>query len=98
MRSRLVLEQNKYTKKATSNGLFPPMETETEMDPCTESFPDHYIVLCRTFSTGMEMATEMVTVCILGIDLHPRDRSLSQFYYILIRGMESISIPVGKPA
>ena len=27
----------------------------------------------------------MVTVPILGMDLHPRDRSLSQFYYILIR-------------
>ena len=39
-------------------GLFPPMETETETDPCTESFPDHYIVLCRTFSTGTEMGTE----------------------------------------
>ena len=38
------------------NGLFPPMETET--DPCTESFPDHYIVLCRTFSTGTETETE----------------------------------------
>ena len=40
----------------------------------------------------------MVTVPILGTDLHPRDRSPSQFYYILIRGLESISIPVEKPA
>ena len=35
-------------------GLFPPTET----DPCTESFPDRYIVLCRTFSTGTETETE----------------------------------------
>ena len=44
-----------------SYGLFPPTETETETDPCTESFPDCYIVLCRTFSTGTEMETEMET-------------------------------------
>ena len=29
------------------------------MDPCMESFPDHYIVLCRIFSTGMETETEI---------------------------------------
>ena len=40
----------------------------------------------------------MVTVPILGMDLLPRDRSRSQFYYILIRGWESVSIPVEKPA
>ena len=40
----------------------------------------------------------MVTVPILGMDLHPRDRSPFQFYYILIRGLESISTPVKKPA
>ena len=39
----------------------------------------------------------MVTVPILGTDLHPRDRSPSQFYYILIRGLESVSVPVEKP-
>ena len=47
------------------------------MDPCAESFPDHHIVLCRTFSTGMEMKTEMETFpdhyC-----THFRDGSLSQ--------------------
>ena len=40
----------------------------------------------------------MVTVPILGTDLCPRDRSPSQFYYILIRGLESVSVPVEKPA
>ena len=40
----------------------------------------------------------IITVPILGMDLHPRDRSPSQFYYILIRGLESISVPVQKPA
>ena len=40
----------------------------------------------------------IVTVPILGTDLCPRDRSPSQFYCILIRGLESISVPVEKPA
>ena len=40
----------------------------------------------------------MVTVPILGTDFCPRDRSPSQFYYILIRGLEFISVPVEKPA
>ena len=63
-------------KKTKSNyGLFPPTETET--DPCTESFPDRYIVLCRTFSTGME--TEMGTETFPNhYCTHFRDRSPSQ--------------------
>ena len=70
-----------------------------ETDPCMESFPDRYIVLCRTFSTGTETVTDpcMETFpdryC-----THFRDRSLSAFYYILIRGLESVSVPVEKPA
>ena len=40
----------------------------------------------------------IITVPILGTDLCPRIRSLSQFYYILIRGLESVSVPVEKPA
>ena len=60
-------------------GLFPPTETETEMDPCTESFPDRYIVLCRTFSAGMETETEMETETFPdGYCTHFRDRSPSQ--------------------
>ena len=78
-----------------SNGLFPPTEKETDTDPCTESFPDRYIVLCRTLSTGMEMETETFPD---GYCTHFRDGSPSQFYYILIRGLESISVPVEKPA
>ena len=47
------------------------------MDPCMESFPDRYIVLCRTFSTGTE--TEMETETFPdGYCTHFRDRSLSQ--------------------
>ena len=60
-------------------------------------FPDSYIVLCRTFSTGMETEMEMETFpgCYC---THFRDKSPSQFYYILIRGLESVSVPVEKPA
>ena len=59
------------------HGLFPPTEMETETDPCTESFPDRYIVLCRTFSTGTE--TEMETETFPdSYCTHFRDRSLSQ--------------------
>ena len=68
-----------------ANGLFPPTETETEteteMDPCTETFPDHYIVLWRTFSTGMEMEKETETETETfpdGYCTHFRDRSPSQ--------------------
>ena len=43
-----------------------------------------------------QMVSQMVTVPILGADLHPKDRSLSQFYYISIRGSESESEPMGK--
>ena len=42
------------------------------------------------------MVSRMVTIPILGTDLHPRDRSPSQFYYISIRGSESESKPVEK--
>ena len=62
-----------------------------------ELFP--LIVICRTFSTGAEMEMDpcMETFpdryC-----THFRDGSLPQFYYILIRGLESISVPVEKPA
>ena len=52
-------------KDVTSNGLFPP--TETEMDPCME-FP--WSLHC----------------------------TMQNFYYILIRGLESVSVPVENPA
>ena len=80
-----------------SNGSFPPMETET--DPCMESFTGCYIVLCRTFSTGTEMETDPCMETFPDhYHIHFRDRSLSQFYYILMNGLESISVPVEKPA
>ena len=34
---------------------------------------------------AIQMVSQMLTVPILGMDLHPRDRSPSQFYYISIR-------------
>ena len=54
---------------------------ETETDPCTEGIPDHYIVLCRTFSTGMETETETETETESFPDhycTHFRDGSLPQ--------------------
>ena len=36
----------------------------------------------------------IITVPILGMDLRPRDSSPSQFYYMLIRGLEYVSVPV----
>ena len=72
------------SKLFSSYGLFPPMEMETETDPCTDSFPDRYIVLCRTFSTGTEMETETETFPD-GYCTHFRDGSPS---------LEQISVPV----
>ena len=49
------------------------------MDPCTESFPDRYIVLCRTFPTGTETDTDPCTETFPdGYCTHFRDGSLSQ--------------------
>ena len=42
------------------------------------------------------MVSQMVTVPILGTDLHPRDRCPSKFYYFSIRGSESGSEPMGN--
>ena len=66
-----------------ANGLFPPTETETETDFQTDSKPNRYIVLCTTFSTGMEMEMETFPD---GYCTHFRDGSLSQ-------GQISIPIP-----
>ena len=61
-----------------------------------DSKPDHYIVLCTTFSTGLDwiripeqIVSQMVTVPILGTDLCPHSIHLNQ-------GSESESNPVEK--
>ena len=60
-----------------SNGLFPPTETETEME--TDSKPDGYIVLCRTFSTDSDLDTDPCMETFPdGYCTHFRDRSPSQ--------------------
>ena len=67
---------HKVIHSVIHNGLFPPTET----DPCRESFPDCYIVLCRTFYTGME--TEMDTETLSdGYCTHFRDRSVPILLY-----------------
>ena len=78
---------------------------ETETNPCTESFPDRYMYYAELFPLVQRQRqipvwrlSQIITVPILGKDLCPRDRSLSQFYYILIKGLESVSVPVEKPA
>ena len=71
--------------------------------PELDSKPDGYIVMCRSFHIGLDPdpdpysdSSRMVTVPILGMDLHPRDRCPSQFYYISIWGSESESEPKGN--
>ena len=58
-------------------GLFPPKE----MDSDSYSFPDGYIVLCRTFSTGSDSDLDPCMESFLnGYYTHFRDRSLSLFH------------------
>ena len=65
---------------SSNNGSFPPTETDSDSD--SDSKPYRYIVLCTTSdSTGLDsdsdlctqIVSQMVTVPILGMDLHPRD-------------------------
>ena len=56
------------------------MEMDTDSTPCTEGFPDSYIVLCRNFSTGTDLDSDPCTEIFpdgycthLGMDLRPRD-------------------------
>ena len=68
-------------------GLFPPMEMDLDSDLDSDSFPDGYIVLCRTFSTGSDMDSDPCTESFLnGYCTHFRDGSPSQ-------GQISIPIP-----
>ena len=83
------------------NGLFPPTETDSDSD----FFPDGYIVLYRTFSTGSDLDSDPCTESFPnGYSTHFRNRSRSQgqisipIPYIWIRGSESKSEPVEKPA
>ena len=99
------MNQSKYTLNFNNYGLFPPTETEMETDSQTDSKPDRYIVLCTTFSTGTEMETETETETFPdGYCTHFKDGSPSQgqisipIPYIWIRGLESVSVPVEKPA
>ena len=56
-------------------GLFPPTERETE----TDSKPDRYIVLCRTFSTELDPDMDPCTETFPdGYCAHFRDGSPSQ--------------------
>ena len=87
-----------------TNGSFLPMEMETETDSQwipnlidTLYYAQLFPLVWRWRQRWRQRLFLMVTVPILGMDLCPRDRSPSQFYYILIRGLESVSIPVEKP-
>ena len=51
-------------------------------------------VVTLYYAEVFTLVSQMVTVLILGTDLHPKDRCLSQFYYISIRGSESKSEPM----
>ena len=60
-------------------------------------YAEHFPLVQRWRQRWRQRDSLMVTVPILETNLCPRDRSPSQLYYILIRGLESISVPVEKP-
>ena len=98
---KMTIEFLTISDSVRSDGLFPPTETDSDWD----SFPDGYIVLCRTFSTGLDSDSDPCMESFLnGYCTHFWDRSPSQgqisvpIPYIWIRGSESESKPVGKPA
>ena len=75
-----------YTESNTSNsyGLFPPTEMDIDSTPCTEGFPDIYIVLCRHFSTGTDLDSDPCTEIFpdgycthFGTDLRSKDPNLN---------------------
>ena len=78
-----------------SSGLFPLPDSDSD------SFPDGYIVLYRTFPTGSD-SDSCTDSFPNGYYTHLRDGSPSQgqisvpIYYISIRGSESESKPVEK--
>ena len=70
-----------------SYGLFPPTEMDSDSDSDSDSFPDDYIVLCRTFSTGLDSDLDPCMESFPnGYCTHFRERSPSQ-------GQISIPIP-----
>ena len=71
------------------DGLFPLPESDSDSD----SKPDGYIVLCRSFSTAQ---IQIRIPFLNGYCTHFRDGAPSKFYYISIRGSESKSKPVEK--
>ena len=92
-----------HSNRTRSNGLFPPMDSDSDSD--SDSKPDGYIVLCRTFSTGLDLDLDPCMESFPnGYCTHFRDGSLSQgqisipIPYIGIGGSESESEPVEKSA
>ena len=71
----------------TVMAYFHQTEMDSDSDSDSDSFPDGYIVLCRTFSTGLDSdldpvrrVSHMVTVPTLETNLPPRDISPSLFH------------------
>ena len=62
-------------------GLLTLPDPDSDSDSDSDSKPYGYIILFRTVHIGSypdpQMVSQMVTVPILGTDVHPRDRSLS---------------------
>ena len=74
------------------HGSFPPTETDSDLD--SDSKPYCYIVLCTTFSTGMDSDSDPCTDSFLnGYCSHFRDGSPSQGYE-----SESVSIGGNEPS
>ena len=60
-------------------GIFPLLQSDSDSDLDSDSFPDGYSVLCRTFSTGSDSNSDPYSDGFPnGYCTHFRDGSLSQ--------------------
>ena len=75
------------------NGLFTLLDPDSDSD----SKPDGYIVLCRSFHIGLDPDLDpYLDGFPNGYCTHFRDRCPSQFYYISITGSKFESEPMGN--
>ena len=92
----IVLVDGSHSHGRLCNGLFTLTNSDSDSD--SDSKPDGTLYYAEVFTLvpiqiqiHTQMISGMVTVPILGTDVHPKDRYLSQFYFISIRGSKSES-------